>query len=124
MGISARAELCAITAGLEIAWSRGITKRIIEWDSELVIDCITKESIKMDANYILIVKARELLKRDWEVVVQHAFREANLVADCLANFGLSKDLFDRGLGIITNPPLILYSFLHFDLIGSIFSRLI
>lgn len=116
MGISARAELCAITAGLEIAWSRGITKRIIEWDSELVIDCITKESIKMDANYILIVKARELLKRDWEVVVQHAFREANLVADCLANFGLSKDLFDRGLGIITNPPLILYSFLHFDLI--------
>lgn len=124
MGISVRAELCAITAGLEIAWSRGITKRIIEWDSELVIDCITKESIKMDANYILIVKARELLKRDWEVVVQHAFREANLVADCLANFGLSKDLFDRGLGIITNPPLILYSFLHFDLIGSIFSRLI
>jgi ribonuclease HI len=124
VGISARAELCAITAGLEIAWSRGITKRIIEWDSELVIDCITKESIKMDANYILIVKARELLKRDWEVVVQHAFREANLVADCLANFGLSKDLFDRGLGIITNPPLILYSFLHFDLIGSIFSRLI
>lgn len=74
MGISARAELCAITAGLEIAWSRGITKRIIEWDSELVIDCITKESIKMDANYILIVKARELLKRDWEVVVQRAFR--------------------------------------------------
>lgn len=124
MGISVRAELCAITAGLEIAWSRGITKLIIEWDSELVIDCITKESIKMDANYILIVKARELLKRDWEVVVQHAFREANSVADCLANFGLSKDLFDRGLGIITNPPLILYSFLHFDLIGSIFSRLI
>jgi ribonuclease HI len=124
VGISVRAELCAITAGLEIAWSRGITKLIIEWDSELVIDCITKESIKMDANYILIVKARELLKRDWEVVVQHAFREANLVADCLANFGLSKDLFDRGLGIITNPPLILYSFLHFDLIGSIFSRLI
>ena len=58
MGISVRAELCAITAGLEIAWSRGITKLIIEWDSELVIDCITKESIKMDANYILIVKAR------------------------------------------------------------------
>lgn len=124
MGISVRAELCAITAGLEIAWSRGITKLIIEWDSELVIDCITKESIKMDANYILIVKARELLKRDWEVVAQHAFRETNLVADCLANFGLSKDLFDRGLGIITNHPLILYSFLYFDLIGSIFSRLI
>lgn len=124
MGISVRAELCAISAGLEIAWSRGITKLIIECDSELVIDCITKESIKMDANYILIVKARELLKRDWEVVAQHAFRETNLVADCLANFGLSKDLFDRGLGIITNPPLILNSFLYFDLIGSIFSRLI
>jgi len=60
VGISVRAELRAITAGLEIAWSRGITKLIIEWDSELVIDCITKESIKMDANYILIVKAREL----------------------------------------------------------------
>lgn len=58
MGISVRAELCAITAGLEIPWSRGITKLIIEWDSELVIDCISKESIKW--MYILIVKAREL----------------------------------------------------------------
>lgn len=45
MGISVRAELCAITAGLEIAWSQGIAKLIIEWDSELVIDCILKESI-------------------------------------------------------------------------------
>lgn len=43
MGISVRAELCAITAGLEIAWSRGITKLIIEWESELVIDCIKKQ---------------------------------------------------------------------------------
>jgi hypothetical protein len=58
------------------------------------------------------------------VAAQHAFREANSVADCLANFGLGKDLFDRGLGIITNPPLILYSFLYCDLTGSIFSRLI
>lgn len=58
MGISVRAELCAITAGLEITWSQGITKLIIEWDSELVIDCISKESIKW--MYILIVKAREL----------------------------------------------------------------
>uniref|UniRef100_A0A6N2KYB2 Reverse transcriptase zinc-binding domain-containing protein n=1 Tax=Salix viminalis TaxID=40686 RepID=A0A6N2KYB2_SALVM len=50
--------------------------------------------------------------------------EANCVADWLANFGLSRDLLDRGSDIITEPPSGIYTLLYYDLIGSTILRLI
>jgi hypothetical protein len=36
-------------------------------------------------NFTLITKAKELLKGNWDVQVQHAFREASEAADWLAH---------------------------------------
>jgi len=45
-----------------------------------VVHLITREYGKVDANFSLIIKAKELLAREWVVKVQHAFREANAAA--------------------------------------------
>lgn len=61
-------------------------------------------------NFTLITKAKELLKGNWDVQVQHAFREANEAADWLAHFGLSRNSFDRNDWILSDPLPELYSF--------------
>ena len=44
------------------------------------------------------------------------------MADWLANFGLGRDLLDRGSDVITEPPSGIYPLLYFDLIGSTIPR--
>ena len=46
----------------------------------------------VDRNYNLIMQIKDLLGREWEIDLIHVYREANW----LANFGLSRDLLDRG----------------------------
>jgi hypothetical protein len=79
---SFKAELWAVVTGLELAWSMG------ETDSALVVALISKDYVKADANSALITKAREYISREWDVWIQHAYREANNGADWLINFGL------------------------------------
>jgi hypothetical protein len=55
----------------------GLQKVILESDFKLVVQLITQVSITVEANYSLIVKAKELLDREWEIKVQLAYREAN-----------------------------------------------
>ena len=52
------------------------------------------------------------------------YRETNCVADWLTNYGLTKDLLDRGLDVLEEPPSELYPLLYYDLIGSTIHRLI
>lgn len=50
--------------GLELAWSKGYQKLIVESDSAIVMDLITKDKINIDRNYCLITKARNLLAKE------------------------------------------------------------
>jgi ribonuclease HI len=61
---SVGAELWAITNGLKLAWSKGFRKIILESDSSLAVDLITKNKIFIDKNYNLIMQARDLLAKD------------------------------------------------------------
>jgi ribonuclease HI len=61
---SVSAELWAITNGLKSAWSKGFQKIILESDSSLAVDLITKNKIIIDKNYNLIMQARELLAKE------------------------------------------------------------
>ena len=97
---------------------------ILESDSRVVVGIINGDSVRVDRNYNLIMKIRDLLGRDWEVKTLHVYREANCVADWLANFGLTRSLLDRGSDIITDPPAGTYNLLYYDLIGSTIPRLI
>jgi ribonuclease HI len=112
------AELWAITNGLKLAWSKGFRKIILESDSSLAVDLITKNKIFIDKNYNLIMQARELLAKEWDIQVRHVYREANSMADWLANYGLTRSFLDRFSIYFNDPPAGLYCILYYDLIGS------
>ena len=98
------AELWAIHVGIHMTWDKGFRKVVSEFDSRVVVGVIKGDAVRVDRNYNLIMQIRELLDRDWEVKIFHVYREANCVAYWFANFGLTKDLLDRGTNIITDPP--------------------
>jgi len=57
-------ELWSITDGLKLAWSKGFHKIILESDSTLMVELITKDKFITDKNYNLIMQARDLLAKD------------------------------------------------------------
>lgn len=100
---SVRAELWAVITELELAWSLGFHKIILESDSLVVVGLLLKQSVKVDANFALVNRAREALRRDWVVQVQHSYREANTAANWLANFGISRHPLFREDSTINDP---------------------
>lgn len=110
--------MCAVITWLELAYSLGLRRIILESNLLLVVHLITKNIVKVDANYALINKVKAILEREWEVKRQHIFREATVVAEWLANFGLTKSPLNRDYGIIDDPFMGLFLILYYDLIGS------
>ena len=121
---SVTAELWAAYIGLQLTWDRGYRKVILESDSRVVIGLMQGDTPSMDRNYTLTMQIRDMLERDWEIQTVHIFREANCVADWLANYGLSRDVLDSQTDVLTDPPSGLYTLLYYDLIGSTIPRLI
>ena len=118
------AKLWAIYGGLQLTWDKGFRKMILESDSRVVVGIINEDNVRVDRNYNMIMKIRELLGKDWEVKTLHVYRETNCVADWLTNFRLTRDLLDRGADNITDPPAGLYILIYYDLIGSTIPHLI
>ncbi|CAN1354630.1 Putative ribonuclease H protein At1g65750, partial [Linum perenne] len=74
-----RAELRGLIAGLDLSWDRGWRKVAVQCDSRVAIALLSK---------ITEVRAfRNLMLRDWEVTLNHIFREGNKAADFLAGVG-------------------------------------
>jgi len=121
---SVGAELWAITNGLKLAWSKGFRKIILESNSSLAVDLITKDKIIFDKNYNLIMQARELLAKEWDIRVLHVYKEANSVADWLANYGLTMSFLDRSSISFNDPHADLYCILYYDMIRSTLPHLI
>ena len=48
----------------------------------------------------------------------HIYKEANSATDWLANYGLTKNCFDRFSNSLNDPPVGLYYNLYYDLIES------
>ena len=63
----------------------------------------------------------DFLKRDWSVTVAHVFREANQVADCLANKALEIPM---GIKVLNGAPKEsdLIHLLMMDAMGVAWSR--
>ncbi|CAN0929906.1 Putative ribonuclease H protein At1g65750, partial [Linum grandiflorum] len=82
-----RVEMHAIVDVLQLAWTLGILKIRIQSDSRAAIAILTKDS-KLDHQHAaLVFQFNELCRRQWEVHISHIYREANNVADYLANLG-------------------------------------
>ena len=64
------------------------------------------------------------LGRDWKVKTLYVYWETNCVVDWLTNYELTRDLIDKYLNVLTEPPSEFYTLLYYDLIRSIISSLI
>ncbi|CAN1126018.1 Putative ribonuclease H protein At1g65750 [Linum perenne] len=87
-----RAELLAAEIGLTLAWDLGAKKVILELDSLAAVLSIQEPST-WDSRHGPTLRQIQLLRsRDWQVVVQHCYREDNRVADLLAHSGHCNSL--------------------------------
>ena len=82
------AELAAVRQGLAMAWNMGIKHLQLELDSEVVLNWLTISNLNYPTNILpLICDCMNLLDQEWEVHMQHVYREANGCADALAKRG-------------------------------------
>ncbi|CAN1256844.1 Putative ribonuclease H protein At1g65750 [Linum perenne] len=88
-----RAELRGAITGLELAWSYGFRNIDLQLDSRV---------------------ATELCNREWRVEIRHVYREANKVADFLANQG---HLFPFGTHLFPLSDCNLGHILRYDCLG-------
>lgn len=81
---SIRVKLWAVITRLDLAWTLRLYWIILESYLMLVMNLITEYIVKINT------RVKKALSRDWEVKIQHTFRERNVVTDCLANFSFTK----------------------------------
>ena len=82
------AELVAVRQGLAMAWNAGVKLLQLELDSRVVITWLTNKNMNYPTNMLpLICDCRNLLDQEWEVHMQHVYREANGCEDDLAKRG-------------------------------------
>ena len=83
------AELEAVRQGLAMAGTMGVKSLQLELDSKVILNWLTNSNLNYPTNILpLICNYRNLLEQEWEVHMQHVFREANSCADALAKRGI------------------------------------
>lgn len=89
------AKFSALEEGLRICLRLGISKVIIEEDSQIVLNAIRKRSTP---NWILNLKLEEvvqLIDKFEDSRICHIFREGNSKANALENVGMDRSNFLR-----------------------------
>lgn len=112
-------ELWGILSALELAWDRGFRRLIIECDSAVAVQLISKECLPCHLQWRMVQKIKEWCSREWEIQIQHVFREGNMLADWLAKFAQCHPL---GLQWLSQPPKECLLILQDDLAGRSISR--
>ncbi|CAN1851753.1 Putative ribonuclease H protein At1g65750 [Linum perenne] len=115
-----RAELRAAEIGLHYAWSLGIKKVILQMDSLAAVNAIMGTPADDMRHSHTLGEISRLRQRDWQVSVQHVFREANRVADLLAHLGHGKPL---GTTFFNSAPSVIRYALFSDCTGTSIPRL-
>ncbi|CAN1187552.1 Putative ribonuclease H protein At1g65750 [Linum perenne] len=113
-----RAELSVIIQGLKLAWSIGIRKLLVQSDSRTAITLLHRAAVD-NQHALLISEFLELQSRNWDIRIEHVYREANCGADYLANFGHSCNF---GLHLFSQPDSTLAQWLRYDLVGGALPR--
>ncbi|KAJ1404345.1 Ribonuclease H domain [Sesbania bispinosa] len=85
-------ELQAIYTALHLGKEIGVRKLWIKSDSIIVVHLIEKRWPPYHLHASLLKEIERLCKEDWSIVISHGFREGNLVADWMANFGHNRSL--------------------------------
>ena len=82
------AEMWAVLESLLIAWDMGIKNIIVESDAQEVVRLMLEGSDEADS--LLMLEIKQLLRRDWRVIVQFIPRDFNKVVDALAKLGIAN----------------------------------
>lgn len=78
--------------GLSIAWQKGDCWLIVAIDGLCVIHLIANFLVLANEHTSLGRFVEELLKRDWNITINHMYCEANFAANFLGNYALSLPL--------------------------------
>lgn len=114
-------ELWAIFSVISLAWDRNLRRVIIESNSLVVVNLIYGGCFILHPYASLVNQIRAWLHREWEVTCVHVRREANQVADCLAEMTLELPF---GLHLLELCPPRCSSLLLSDVAGVSFSCLV
>ncbi|KAG7599981.1 Reverse transcriptase zinc-binding domain [Arabidopsis suecica] len=109
------AELWGVYYGLYIAWEKKITRLELEVDSQLVVGFLKTGVSEMHPLSFLVRLCHDFLSRDWIVRISHVYREANRLADGLANYTFS---LSNGFHFFDAVPNDVDSLFMDDVIGS------
>ena len=104
-----------------MAWQQGHRKVLLEVDSTAAVALIHKSLDGKHPYSSVIVRVQELMRRDWQVLIKHNYRESNRAADFLAARG---HLLDLGVCFYLSYPLGLGDILIDDLAGNSMPRLV
>ncbi|CAN1163134.1 Putative ribonuclease H protein At1g65750 [Linum perenne] len=116
-----RAELRGILEGMNLAWNCGVRKLMIQTDSACAIQLLRDMRNYDHQHASLMLQFEEMLKHDWEVKMQHIYREGNFLADHLANIG---HLFPFGLHLIDSSTPAVAHWIAYDRLRSSQPRLV
>lgn len=109
------AELWGVYYGLYIAWERRITRLEVEVDSKLVVGFLKDGVSESHPLSFLVRLCHGFLSRDWIVWVSHVYREANRLADGLANYAFTLTLDFLALDV---APSVVESLVEDDVRGA------
>ena len=105
--------------GLYMAWECKLTRIELEVDSEVVVGFLKTGIGASHPLSFLVRMCHGFLVRHWIVRISHVYREANRLADGLANYGFSLPL---GVHVFDVPPSSLVSVLREDGCGTEYPR--
>ncbi|CAN1820331.1 Putative ribonuclease H protein At1g65750, partial [Linum perenne] len=109
-----RAEIWGVIEGMELAWSCGIKQLRVQSDSATAVTLLSNPQQCSHQHSNLIRWFQELKSRQWNVTIEHIYREANFAADYLANSGHELDL---GTFVFSYPCNGLRKWLRYDMLG-------
>ncbi|PKI48871.1 hypothetical protein CRG98_030719 [Punica granatum] len=82
--MSVMAELWVVLIELELVWSLGVTRLMVEMDFEVPHNLIAGSSRPNPLTGRLVKEIPSTMGREWEVFVLHCYQEANSCVDWMA----------------------------------------
>ena len=117
---SMKRETRAVPRCLKIAREMGVTRLWVHLDSKVLMGMLQGETAWYPYHRFTLEQCKGLITwRDWEVQVTHCFREANQVANRVANMGVTSSI---GIIIYQHPPLEVRDLMFADCMGATWPR--
>ena len=97
------------------AWEKKVTRVELEVDSALVVGFLKTGVSERHPLSFLVRLCHGFLSKDWIVRISHVYREANRLADGLANYAF---LLPIGIHVFVSVPDVVEPLFSDDVIGS------